>query len=187
MNVCDDCPIRLFNDKGYNLNGVGNPHYGNCIILPNVDYTAYKKSNLNFSSQIDVINECLVSSTGKLDILNNVYVVPMIRCREVPACNANIDIYKRCLYYLKQDVIKYNFKHILVLGSAVRAFFDIDIESNLDNIFVSPNKRIYNVNYSPLIKYIDEDLFLLFKQYLIKWYNSVIKGNYFIYKIKRLT
>ena len=43
MSVCDLCPMRLFNTKHYNLRGVGNPYFGKCIVIPNVDYDAYKK------------------------------------------------------------------------------------------------------------------------------------------------
>lgn len=40
-NPCDNCPLRLFNSKCHNLQGVGNPFMGKLIILPNVDYDAY--------------------------------------------------------------------------------------------------------------------------------------------------
>ena len=33
------------------------------------------------------------------------------------------------------------------------------------------NNRFYNVNYSPLVKYKDDEKFNTFKTYLIKWYN----------------
>ena len=46
MNYCEDCVIRLFNTKHYNLQGIGNPYFGNCIIVPNVDYNAYKKGGM---------------------------------------------------------------------------------------------------------------------------------------------
>lgn len=43
MDICEECPIRLFNNKHYNLHGVGNPYFGNCIVVPNVDYSAIRK------------------------------------------------------------------------------------------------------------------------------------------------
>ena len=56
MNICDDCPIRLFNSKHYNLQGIANPYFGNCIVVPNVDYNAYKKGQdfetLKYSVQL---------------------------------------------------------------------------------------------------------------------------------------
>lgn len=55
MNYCEDCVIRLFNNKHYNLQGIGNPYFGNCIIVPNVDYNAYKKGSMEFSKQVEII------------------------------------------------------------------------------------------------------------------------------------
>lgn len=34
----------------------------------------------------------------------------------------------------------------------------------------SSNTRFYNINYSPLIKYVNEDKYEVFKEYLLKWY-----------------
>lgn len=173
MNVCEDCALRLFNNKHYNLQGVGNPYYGNLIIIPNVDYNAYKKGDITFSGQVEVIKEILHPFTGELD---NLYIVPLFRCCDKIACEINDDIYNRCLVYLKKDIKKYNFKHILVLGEAVKWFLNCTIKDNLETIILSKNYRFYNVNYSPLTKYVNEEYFETFKTYLIKWYNYVISG-----------
>lgn len=45
---CNKCPLRMFNNKCYNLQPVGNPLYGNAIVVPNVDYNAYKNKGMNF-------------------------------------------------------------------------------------------------------------------------------------------
>ena len=84
-------------------------------------------------------------------------------------------------FHAKRDIIKYNFQYILLLGDAGRRFLQIDIKSNLENVIISPNNRFYNVNYSPLIKYVDEEKFDVFKSYLRKWYCSC-KTKYFPYK-----
>ena len=55
MDVCSECPIRLFNNKHYNLQGIGNPYFGNCIVVPNVDYNAYKNGSMGFSNQVEII------------------------------------------------------------------------------------------------------------------------------------
>ena len=48
-SICDNCALRLYNTKSYNLQGIGNPFYGNCIVVPNVDYKAYKGKSMDFS------------------------------------------------------------------------------------------------------------------------------------------
>lgn len=178
MNICEDCPMRLFNSKHYNLRGIGNPYSGNCIVIPNVDYNAYKKGDMGFSSQVDIIKESLHLSTGERDNLTDLYIVPLIRCNETIACELTDDIYCRCLKYFRDDVIQYNFRRILLLGDAVRRFLQIDIKTNFETVYISPNNRFYNVNYSPLIKFIDENKYKIFQSYLRKWYRSCVEGSY---------
>lgn len=184
MDVCEECPIRLFNNRHYNLHGVGNPYFGNCIVVPNVDYSAYKKGSMGFSEQVKIIKEVLHLSTGErdnLDNLDDIYIVPLIRCNETISCELDDNSYNRCLTHFANDMRKYQFKRILLLGDAGRRFLQIDIKNNLENVIISPNNRFYNVNYSPLIKYIDKEKFDVFKSYLRKWYYSC-KTKYFSYK-----
>ena len=171
MDICEDCPIRLFNNKHYNLHGVGNPYFGNCIVVPNVDYSAYKKGSMGFSEQVKIIKEVLNLATGEQDNLYDIYIVPLIRCNESISCELDDASYYRCLRYFVEDVRKYQFKRILLLGDAGRKFLNCDITENLDTLMVSTNKRFYNINYSPLIKYKDNDKFFMFETYLIRWYN----------------
>ena len=65
MSVCEGCVLRLYNTKSYNLRGVGNPFSGNCIVVPNVDYKAYKGKSMSFSSQVEVIKEVLILLRGR--------------------------------------------------------------------------------------------------------------------------
>lgn len=168
IDVCQECPVRLFNSKHYNLQGVGNPYFGNCIVVPNVDYNAYKKGNMGFSNQVEIIKEVLNPSTGELDDL---YILPLIRCNENIACELNKDIYNRCLTHFIKDVRTYQFKNILLLGDTGKRFLNCNITDYLDTLFISTNKRFYNINYSPFIKYVNEDKFEIFKKYLLKWKN----------------
>ena len=46
-SVCDDCALRLFNSKGHNIQGIGTALYGNMIILPYIDKSAYKLQRLD--------------------------------------------------------------------------------------------------------------------------------------------
>lgn len=172
MSPCDECAMRLFNTKQYNLQGIGNPHYGRCIIVPNVDYIAYKKGSMDFSSQVEIIKEC-ISSTGEVDDL---YIAPLIRCNESIACELTDDIYNRCITYFAEDIKKYNFKFIMLLGNAGRKFLNCDISNNLNTLGISKNGRFYSVNYSPLVKYTNEDKFEEFKINLIRWYRLISRG-----------
>lgn len=179
MNYCEDCVIRLFNNKHYNLQGIGNPYFGNCIIVPNVDYNAYKKGCMEFSKQVEIIKS-LISSTGELDDL---YVLPLIRCNEYISCELNEDSYLKCIGYLVEDMKKYQFKNIMLLGSAGRRFLNCNISDYFDTIFISVNNRRYWVNYSPLINYTDSDKYEIFKSNLIRWYNSIKNNDFTNYKI----
>ena len=179
MNYCEDCVIRLFNNKHYNLQGIGNPYFGNCIIVPNVDYNAYKKGGMEFSKQVEIIKS-LISSTGELDDL---YVLPLIRCNEYVSCELNEDSYLKCIGYLIEDMKKYQFKNIMLLGSAGRRFLNCNISDYFDTIFVSVNNRRYWVNYSPLINYTDSNKYETFKSNLIRWYNSIKNNDFTNYKI----
>ena len=75
-SVCDGCALRLYNTKSYNLHGVGNPFSGNCIVVPNVDYKAYKGKSMDFSTQVEVIRNILIPFTGGGE--SNFYIVPLI-------------------------------------------------------------------------------------------------------------
>lgn len=182
-SICNDCALRLYNTKSYNLQGVGNPFYGNCIVVPNVDYKAYKGKSMDFSTQVEIIKQTLYLSTGVEE--SNLYIVPLIRCNEQISCELDRDSYIRCLMYFQEDVIKYDFKNILLLGSAARRFLNVNINEHLNSLFLSENNRRYFVNFSPLIQYVDEKLFDTFKEYLIKWYNSINSG-FFDYNLKML-
>ena len=75
MDVCKDCPLRLFNIKHHNLQGIGNPYFGICIVIPNVDYDAYKKGNIGYSNQVEIIKS-IISSTGEL---TDVFILPFMK------------------------------------------------------------------------------------------------------------
>lgn len=181
---CQKCPIRLFNNKHYNLQGIGNPNYGNLIIIPNVDYSAYKNKSLEYSEQVKIIQSVLSSSTGEA---TNYYILPLLRCNEFISCPSTEEIINNCINYLAYDIKQYNFKHILVLGSAVnRLLHRTNITNNLNTIFISKNYRLYNVNYAPCIKSKNKKLYEVFKQTLLKWHNIIINKHYENYKFEEL-
>ena len=171
MDWCEQCPLRLFNKKHHNLQGIGNPWATNVILIPNVDYGAYKKGNLNFSEQAAIISSLL--STGVLQ--TNLYIVPLIRCNEDIACEVNDDIIANCLHYFADELKLYNWKNILVCGSAWNRMFNRHLKDDFGKaIYSIKNGRLYVPNYSPLVKLTDTKKFELFKEYLYKWYNTAI-------------
>lgn len=179
MNLCKDCALRLFNNNRHNISGTGNKYYGNLVVIPNVDYETYKNKDLDYSHQLEIIKDILnISSTGGLE--QNLYFVPLIRCNENLGCKADDDIIKRCSKYLTEGIRIYNFRKILLCGSAAKYYLNIDsIEDNLNKVFLDTvNKRRYFVNYSPLVKYKDDKKFEQFKYYLNKYHYSVTNRMY---------
>lgn len=175
-DICDNCALRLYNTKSHRLEGVGNPWSGNCIVVPNVDYNAYKKGSMSFSSQVEVIKDILHLSTGVED--SNLFIVPLIRCNESISCKLDNISYNKCLHWFVTDMRKYQFKNIMLLGDAARRFLHCNISDNLKKIFISRNDKRYVVNYSPLISYVNNELFDVFKERLIHWNNCINYGIY---------
>lgn len=167
IDNCKTCAIRLFNEKCYNIDGVGNPLYGNMIIISNVDNKAYKTNDLSFSEQISIMQD-VISSTGGQELLDLCYITPLIKCRE-SNCEADDHSLKCCIKNLAKEVIKYKPGNVLVTGSAVNRFLNCSIHEYLDKYIVSFNNIKYFVNYSPLIKFNDDSKFEIFKSHLEKW------------------
>lgn len=174
--MCSNCAMRLFNKKHYNLQGIGNPYFGNLIVVPNVDYNAYKTGSMAFSEQVEIIKS-IISSTGELD---DVYILPLIRCNVNIGCELNDDIYNNCMSYFIEDLRKYQFKHVLYLGEAAKKFIGDNIKNNLETTVINTNETSFNVNYSPFVKYTNDKLYETFKHYIIKWINFV-RHNYYTY------
>ena len=182
INHCDNCPLRLFNKKCHNLQGVGNPFTGKLIILPNVDYDAYKQQDMSFSKQVEIITQH-ISSTGEQA---ETYILPLIRCNESLGYEVTEDIIIRCQEYLKQDFKIYDFKHIMLCGSAVNRFLHKSVKDLLDTIIVSSNNKLYYSNYSPLIKYVDKDKYDIFIHKLNEFIISSTYNDYGSYNMIKL-
>lgn len=176
INVCDNCPLRLFNNRGHNISGIGNAWSGNALVLPNVDVPAYKKQDMSFSSQLNILHTIL--PTGGLD--TNLYVFPLIRCNERFDIEVNQQIINRCLTYFNKDISIHQIKNIMLCGDAARRLLNIDdLKPYLDTVICERStKRRYFVNYSPLVKYTNDENFEIFRSHLIKYYNSVVSKIY---------
>ena len=122
MNVCEQCPLRLFNDRGHNISGIGNIWSGNALVLPNVDTPAYKKQDMSFSSQVEILNTIL--PTGGLE--SNLYVMPLIRCNEHFDIEITDKILTRCYHYFEDDINSHQVKNIMLCGDAARRMLNVD-------------------------------------------------------------
>lgn len=175
---CTNCPMRLFNTKIYNVPGVGNPFSGRLIVLPYVDYQAYKQLGLDYSSQVEIITNIL--STG---VLENLYIVPLIRCNPTISCDINTDIYKLCVNYLINDINKYGFTDILLMGSACSRYLGVDTKDYISSLITHDGKCKYFVTYSPLTKYTNDKLFAVVTANVQQWYIASYEKNYSKYDI----
>lgn len=183
-NVCDNCPLRLFNSKHYNFNGVGNPYSGNVIILPEVDYDAYKLKDLSKGQMIKIIEYCL-SSTG--EVTENIFVTSLLRCnKNISSYPIEEDIIRNCFNHTINEFRKYNFRNVLLLGDTAKFMLSVtNIHNNDNNVFVSKNNKNYVVSYNPLIKYIDYNKFRIFKNDINRWYHSCISNDFSTYNLVR--
>ena len=71
----------------------------------------------------------------------------------------------------------------MLCGDAARMFLSCEPTPYLDKYIVSGNNRIYSVNYSPLVKYKDDNKFEIFKTHLLNWYNGINSNLYPNYEI----
>ena len=73
----------------------------------------------------------------------------------------------------------------MLLGDAAKFWLNIDnISSYTDSVICdSKTRTIYNVSYSPFVKYIDDNKYKEFCNHLIKWYNANKDNNYNGYEI----
>lgn len=178
--VCLDCPLRLYNTKGYNISGVGNPNYGNIIILPNVDKEAYKHQNFTFEQMIVTLNSLSHSSTG-VDILDYCYITPLIKCKIANSIILDDQIVKRCMENLKREILTYSPINFLLLGKDVMSHF-LQYSINPDKMYVDIcNRRWFN-NYSPGITLYDHEKAQIFENGFIKWLNAVKSNNFSNYE-----
>lgn len=173
--VCEGCPLGMFNTKCKCLSGVGNPMSGMIIVVPNVDYNAYKNRGITFSKYVEIINDVITPFTGGLEQLVP-FIVPLIRCKLDDKCPINESIVRRCMLHTFADIRINNIKKIMVLGRAATDF-GFDITKGKDKLYhVAP--FVYSTNYSPFIKFIDDSKYKEFCNRLIKWISANKDNNY---------
>lgn len=177
---CEQCPLRLYSKKLTNVEGVGNALSGRAIIVPKVDYDAYVARCMSSSKYVKVLEEIL--PTGEL--LSNIYIIPAIGCYLTPNAIVTEASSIQCTNRLKEIIINYGIKDVMITGSLVRQFFNINIKDYLNTIILHKNVR-YFVNYNPDINYIRPEMFESFKDVFKKFYYSSLR-KYYDYDLKVL-
>ena len=173
--VCNDCALGMFNTKCKCLDGVGNPMSGMIIVVPNVDYNAYKNRGMTFSKYVEIVKEIITPLTGGLEQLDP-YIVPLIRCKLDERCPVNQYIANRCMLHTFADIRINNIKKIMLLGNAATNF-GFDITKGKDKLYyIAP--YVYSTNYSPFIKFIDDNKYDEFRNRLVKWLTASKDNNY---------
>ena len=86
----------------------------------------------------------------------------------------------RCSHYFEEDVNNHQIKNIMLCGDAARRMLHIDdLKPYLDTVICeNKTRRRYFVNYSPLVKYTNDEHFEVFKSHLLKYYNSITSKMY---------
>ena len=101
--VCDNCALGMFNTKCKCLDGVGNPMSGMIIVVPNVDYNAYKNRGMTFSKYVEIVKETIIPFTGGLEQLDP-FIVPLIRCKLDDKYPVNENIIHKCMLHTFADI-----------------------------------------------------------------------------------
>lgn len=179
-NICENCPLRLFNDKGYNIKGIGNIHYRKMIVLPYIDYNAYKHQNMNMSSLIDIMNNVVLLFTGD-KIETSFYITSFIKCKESNRFKIDNSIISKCSNYLFDEIIKHDIKYIMLLGNSAERLFNTKI-SNLIGKCIKYNNIYWFFNYSPNIYIYDSNKFEIFKSELYKYIDATNNNNFSNYE-----
>lgn len=175
-NPCKDCPLRLFSDKGYPIKGAGNILYGNMIIVPTIDRIAYKNQNITFDTMVSILKDVIKSNTGE-SLLNFCYITSLVKCAENKYCPITSDIKLNCFELFINEFNENPVRNILFLGKNT-----FDLFSNIQKYrlqhgmnYCNCNKPLnFSWNYSPGIKFYDNEKFEIFEKELIKWFKNII-------------
>lgn len=173
---CKDCPLRLFNTKGYPIKGKGTTVYGNIIIIPTIDKNAYKNQDITFDAMVQDMIDIIHSSTGG-QLLDFCYITSLVKCTGNKRCPITPDIADKCFEHFIKEFNSIPIKHVLFLGkNTLQNLSDINAERiRTGRNYCNCRKiRDYSWNYSPGVKYYDDKKFEIFKQALIDWYNYII-------------
>lgn len=150
---CINCPNRIFNTGSYIIGGRGSIHGDIVFLFPKSD----KEYNNNNQLFIDVGN--LYDEYSGRNNTEDVYMTYSIKC----SCSNNYDTYNaavnNCRKILWKELAKINYKYLFIFGEAWRS-----ISNNPLPRFMATGGKYVLVNYSPFVKYKDENLYHTFKQ-----------------------
>uniref|UniRef100_A0AAU8MGX3 Uracil-DNA glycosylase n=1 Tax=Geladintestivirus 3 TaxID=3233135 RepID=A0AAU8MGX3_9CAUD len=174
--LCEDCALGMFNTKCKCLAGVGNPMSGRLIVVPDVDYNAYKNKGMSFSKYVEIVQDILIPFTGGLEQLD-VFIVPLIRCNPVEKCPITTNIATRCMQHTFAEVNHYNIHKIMLLGNAA-AYLGFGSTANTKDIIYQMGNYCYSTAYSPFVKFKDDIKYKELCNRLGKWYSADKTNNY---------
>lgn len=175
-NPCNNCPLRLFADKGYPIKGAGNMLYGNMIVIPTVDRIAYKNQDITFDAMVNILNDAVKSNTGE-SLLNFCYVTSLVKCVENKSCLITSDIKLNCFELFITEFNSNPVRNILFLGKNTYDLFSKIQKYRFQNgmNYCNGNKPLrISWNYSPGIKYYNKELYDIFEKEFIKWFTNII-------------
>lgn len=170
--ICSNCPNRIFNTGKYIIGGKGSIH-GDVVFL-------FPRSDRNYCNDyqlfIDIGN--LYDEYSGRSNTEDVYMTYGVKC----ACSNNYNTYiaavKNCRNILWQELAMIKYKYLFIFGDAWQSISD----TNIPRFMAIKGKYVFN-NYSPLIKFKDNDLYEIFKQRFaddVKWIvnNRTMRYNF---------
>ena len=168
---CERCPNRIFNTGKYIQGGRGSIHGDIVFLFPKGD-RVYCDDYQLFT---DIGN--LYDEYSGRNNTEDVYMTYSIKC----ACSNNYNTYltavDKCRNILWKELARINYKYLFIFGDAYRSISDNPIPR-----FIATGGKYVFSNYSPLIKFKDNNLYHVFKQRFaddINWVNEN-RNNYVI-------
>lgn len=166
---CERCPNRIFNTGKYIQGGRGSIH-GDVVFL-------FPRGDRNYCEDYQLFTDIgnLYDEYSGRNNTEDVYMTYSIKC----ACSNNYNTYltaiDKCRNILWKELARINYKYLFIFGDAY-----LSISNNhIPRFMATGGKYIFN-NYSPLIKFKDNNLYHVFKQRFaddIDWVNQN-RNNY---------
>lgn len=166
---CARCPNRIFNTGIYIQGGRGSIH-GDVVFL-------FPRGDRNYCEGYQLFTDIgnLYDEYSGRNNTEDVYMTYSIKC----ACSNNYNTYLtaigKCRNILWKELARINYKYLFIFGDAY-----LSISNNhIPRFMATGGKYIFN-NYSPLIKFKDDNLYHIFKQRFaddVNWVNQN-RNNY---------
>lgn len=166
---CERCPNRIFNIGKYIQGGRGSIHGDIVFLFPRGD-RVYCDDYQLFT---DIGN--LYDEYSGRNNTEDVYMTYSVKCTCSNDYNTYLTAVYKCRNILWKELARINYKYLFVFGDAYRSISD----NPIPRFMATGGKYIFS-NYSPLIKFKDDNLYHIFKQRFaddINWVNQN-RNNY---------